>query len=287
MIGFERRKKVAAYFFVGPWLAGFLIFTVYPLLYSLVASFCSSTIGVLNWVGFQNYLRIFSDLQFWRSGMNTVLFGLLSTPVTLCFALLLSLLISQKLKGINFFRALYFLPVVAASDVISTMAGTILFRRILNVSPDLSRFGIHLSPESVSMITFIIMLMMLGLWRTGIQMLIFLLGLTNVPQAYYEAAEIDGATRWHKFWWITIPAISPLILVNLLITVVESFTSLATTVKLIDIGNAKMFIWDYVNELFYRQGEYGQSLAVVWVFITVTLSLIGILYRVVNRKVTY
>lgn len=287
MIGFEKRRTIAAFFFVGPWLAGFLIFTFYPLVYSLYATFCSSPIGGLHWVGFQNYFRIFSELQFWRSGMNTLLFGLVSTPITLCLALLLALLVNQKLKGVNFFRALYFLPVVAASDVVSTMAGTILFRRVLVINLDLSRFGIYLSNEATFYLSVSIMLMILSLWRTGIQMLVFLMGLTNVPHEYYEAAEMDGATRWHKFWWVTIPAISPLILLNLLITVVESFTSLATTMRVIHRTGAQTFIWDYVNQLFYHQSEYGLALAAIWVFIVITLALIGLLFHLVSRKVTY
>lgn len=287
MIGFEKRRKIAAFCFVGPWLAGFLTFTLYPLLYSLYLTFCGPSPEGRQWVGFKNYLQIFSEKQFWHSGMNTLIFGLISTPVTLCFALLLALLINQKLKGINLFRALYFLPVVAASDIVSTMVGTILFRRILVINVNLSNFGIHLSQEAVFFITLITMLMMLSLWRTGIQMLIFLMGLTNVPHEYYEAAEIDGATRWQKFWWITIPVISPLILINLLITVVESFTSLTTTMRVVFRRSPPIFIWDYINRLFYTQSEHEPALAAVWVFIIITLALIGLMFYLFNRKTTH
>lgn len=244
-------------------------------------------VGELHWAGFQNYFRVFTEPTFWKSIMNTFVYGLLSTPITLCFALLLSLLINQKLKGVHFFRAVYFLPVVAASDVVSTMTGTILFKRILVINPDLSRYGIHLSSEFISIISSIILLIMLSIWRTGIQMLVFLLGLINIPPEFYEAAEMDGATRWHMFWWVTIPSISPLILLNLLITVVESFTGLATTMRLINKSNTQIFIWDYVNELFYHQNDYGMALAGMWVFIIAILALIGLLFYLVNRKIPY
>ncbi len=287
MIGFEKRKIIAAYFFVGPWLAGFFVFTLYPLMYSFYVTFCTTMVGELHWAGFQNYFRVFNEPMFWKSIMNTFIYGLLSTPITLCFALLLSLLINQKLKGVHFFRAVYFLPVVAASDVVSTMTGTILFKRILVINPDLSQYGIHLSSEFISIISSIILLIMLSIWRTGIQMLVFLLGLINVPPEFYEAAEMDGATRWHMFWWVTIPSISPLILLNLLITVVESFTGLATTMRLINKSNTQIFIWDYVNELFYHQNEYGMALAGMWVFIIAIVALIGLLFYLVNRKIPY
>lgn len=287
MIGFEQKRKLSALFFIAPWLLGFLLFTLYPLFYSLYVTFCSSSLGSLHWVGFDNYIKIFSELNFWRSGMYTLLFGLLSTPVTLCFALLLALLINQKLRGINFFRAIYFLPVVAASDVISTTAGTILFRRILVIQIDLSRLGIIVSEETKLLLGIIMTLMILSLWRAGLQMLIFLMGLINVPQESYEAADIDGATQWHKFWWVTIPSIAPIILINILITVIESFTSLTTSMQIMTRGQMQLFIWDYINQLFYRQNEYGLALAAVWVFIMVILLIIGLVYYLFNRKVNY
>jgi multiple sugar transport system permease protein len=287
MIGFEKRRVLTAYGFIGPWLAGFLVFTIGPLVFSLYASFCNWTFSGMQWAGVKNYITVFSDMDFWRCGITTMLFGLVSTPITLCFALLLALLISQKMKGIKFFRALYFLPVVAASDVISTTAGSILFRRVIVINIDLSRFGIILPAQSQFLITIVAMLLTLGLWRTGIQMLIFLMGLSEVPHEYYEAADMDGATGWQKFWWVTIPSISPLILLNILLTIVESFTGLVTIMQLITRGYVRLFIWDYVNYQAYSNGNWGAGLAVVWVFIWVLLAFIGLVYRMVNKRVSY
>jgi ABC-type sugar transport system permease subunit len=287
MIGFEKRRALTAYGFVGPWLVGFLVFSIFPLAFSLYASLCKWSFAGLEWAGVGNYVTVFSDIDFWRCGITTVLFGLVSTPITLSFALLLALLINQKIKGIRFFRALYFLPVVAASDVISTTAGSILFRRVIVFNIDLSRFGIVLSGQGQFMVTIVTMLLTLGLWRTGIQMLIFLMGLSEVPHEYYEAADMDGATGWQKFWWVTIPSISPLILLNMLLTIVESFTGLATIMQIITGGHVQLFIWDYVNYQAYSIGNWGAGLAVVWVFILVLLAIIGLIYRMMNRKVSY
>lgn len=287
MLGFEKRRILTAYGFIGPWLVGFLVFTVFPLLFSLYASFCNWSFGGMEWAGIENYVAIFSDADFWRCAMTTMLYGLISTPITLSFALLLALLINQKLKGIRFFRALYFLPVVAASDVISTTAGSILFKRVIVFNVDLSSIGIILSEQSKFIVSITAMLLTLGLWRTGIQMLIFLMGLSEVPHEYYEAADMDGATGWQKFWWVTIPSISPLILLNVLLTIVESFTGLATIMQIITRGYVQLFIWDYVNYQAYSKGNWGAGLAVVWVFILVLLGLIGLIYRMVNRKVSY
>lgn len=285
MIKFEKRRVIAAYGFTGPWFLGFLIFTLYPLLFSFYVSFCNWSFTGIEWTGFTNYLTIFSDFDFWRCGITTFIFGFVTTPITLSFAMLLALLINQKVKGVKFFRTLYFLPVVAASDVISTTAGLILFKRIIVINPDLSGIGIILPPQTGYFVTIGIMLITLALWRTGIQMLVFLMGLEDVPQQYYEAAEIDGAAGWQKFWWVTIPTISPLILLNILLTVVESFTSLATTVQMVTGGTQQLFIWDYVHKLCYQRMNYTAGLASCWVFILVNLVLIGLVYKLVNKKV--
>lgn len=285
--GWEKRRQYAAYLFVGPWLLGFVLFTLYPLLFSFYASFTHWTFSKRIWSGLSNYIMIFSDTDFLRCGMNTIIFTLISTPLTLVFALLLALLLHQKLKGIKFFRALYFLPVVAASDVISTAAGNLIFGRIVVLNLDLSRFGIVLSDSARGFVYFGAMLLTLGLWRTGIQMLIFLMGLESVSPELYEAAEIDGATGWQKFWWVTIPAMSPLILLNVLLTIIESSTGVATTMQILFRGYYRLFIWDYMNYLAFRENDFGQALAVVWVFIIILLTAVTIAFRKMDRKVTY
>ncbi len=294
MRGLEKRRTVAAYWFIGPWFLGFLIFTVYPLLYSLYASLCAWSYEKLEWNWFANYAKIFSDGDFWRCGVTTFIYALVSTPVTLSFALLLALLINQKIKGVKFFRALYFLPVVAASDVISTAAGRILFSRIMVINIDVNRLGLNFaaSTEYSGYVAYVIssmipVLLTLALWRTGIQMLIFLMGLNNVPYEYYEAAEMDGATGWQKFWWVTMPSISPLVLLNVLLTLVESFTGLTTSVRMISGGYVHLFIWDYVQFLFAERADFSAAAAVIWVFIIVVLALIGFIYKALDRKVTY
>ncbi|MGE5530444.1 MAG: carbohydrate ABC transporter permease [Patescibacteria group bacterium] len=284
-MGYARSRRLAANLFAGPWCVGFLAFTLCPLLFSLYASFCRWTVGfTMPWVGLANYQRILAARDFWRCGGTTVLYGLIGTPVTLAFALLLAVLINQKVKGVKFFRALYFLPVVAASDVISTAAGVALFGRIIVIGVDLSFFGVRLTSGQAEVLQIGAMLLTLSLWRTGIQMLIFLLGLENVPADLYEAAQMDGATGWQKFWWVTMPAISPLILLNVLLTVVESFTSLATTMRLLTGGYLQLFIWDYIDSLAFRRLDFSGSLAATWLAVIFLLALIAFLFQRMSRS---
>ncbi len=278
-----RKRTAAAYLFILPWLLGFAGFTIIPLAFSLYSSFTRWTFEGQRWMGLLNYARILTDRGFWRTMLNTGLFEAASAPVTLSIALVLALLISQKLKGVNFFRALFFLPVVAASDVISTLAGSILFSRVIRVNIDLSPLGITLPANIVSLLTIATMLITVLLWRTGIQMLIFLVGLKSVPEEYREAAEIDGATRWQIFFKVTFPALLPYAVLNLLLTVVESFTSLATAIQIIGQGYIRLFIWDYVQG-YAARGDFGAALAVVWVFIICTLAVIGVAYRIAIKR---
>lgn len=282
--GWQRRRGLLAYIFVGPWVLGFLAFTVYPLLFSLYASFNEWTFSGMHWTGLNNYFSIFSDQQFWECGAGTLVFALTSTPITLLFALLLALLIHQKIKGIKAFRAIYFLPVVAASDVIATAAGSLLFGRIININIDLSGFGITMTPELGYSLYLGTMLLTLSIWRTGIQMLIFLLGLENVPEDFYEAADIDGATGWQKFWWVTIPAIAPMIVLNILLTIIESFTGLATSMQMLTHGHFQVFIWDYINYLAFGENSFGSALAVVWIFIIFMTITVFLAFRKMDKK---
>ncbi|HEX2954195.1 MAG TPA: sugar ABC transporter permease [Bacillota bacterium] len=287
MKGWQSHRSRMAYWFVGPWLLGFFGFTVYPLLFSLYASMNDWTFESMTWNGINNYKWIFTDPQFWRCAAGTLGFAVISTPVTLIFALLLALLIHQKIKGIKAFRAIYFLPVVAASDVIATAAGNLLFGRILVLNLDLSQFGITVTPEMGPYLYFGAMLLTISLWRTGIQMLIFLLGLENVSEDLYEAAEMDGATEWQKFWWVTIPSIAPMIVLNVILTIIESFTGLATSMKMLTGGYFQIFIWDYINNLAFSENSFGPALAVVWVFILFMMTIVFFAFRKMEKNLSF
>lgn len=221
------RKALTGSLFVFPWIIGFLIFTAYPVIYSIALSFnevaISSTEGVkLTWRGLDYYyeaLRV--DTTFLTALGNNVLFICCATPIILVFSLIIAMLLNNSFPGRTFFRVLFFLPVIIMSGSViqellesytldfSTMSDTVY--HFLNTLPEILRKPIFFSLENLVLI----------LWYSGVQILLFLAGLQKVGREVYEAAEIDGAGTWQKFWKITLPHMKPMILLNAIYTVME------------------------------------------------------------------
>lgn len=218
-----KKKQAFGLALVSPWIVGFLIFTLYPLFESLYLSFTESTIfGGNKWAGAGNYIKLFtSDIEFWPSVRITLLYAALSLPIGVIGALLVAMLLNNKIKGIGAYRTIYFLPAVMPE-----VAVALLWRWMFNsesgiinyvLSPLFSVFGVDKpnwfgDPHYV-LGAFIIM----SLWGIfGTNTVVFLAGLQGVPSSLYEAAEIDGAGRFAKFKNITIPQISPVILLQVI-----------------------------------------------------------------------
>lgn len=221
------RKALTGSIFVLPWVIGFLIFTLYPIIYSVALSLNDVSISTeagmqLTWKGFDYYyeaLRI--DTTFLTALGNNVLFICCATPIVLVFSLIIAILLNKSFVGRTIFRVLFFLPVIIMSgSVIQELLGsyTIDFATMsetvynfLNTLPEFFRKPIFFALENLVLI----------LWYSGVQILLFLAGLQKVGRTLYEAAEIDGAGAWQKFWKITLPHVKPMILLNAIYTVME------------------------------------------------------------------
>lgn len=221
------RNALTGSIFVLPWVIGFLIFTLYPIIYSIALSLNDVSISTeagmqLTWKGFDYYyeaLRI--DTTFLTALGNNVLFICCATPIVLVFSLIIAILLNKSFVGRTIFRVLFFLPVIIMSgSVIQELLGsyTIDFATMsetvynfLNTLPEFFRKPIFFALENLVLI----------LWYSGVQILLFLAGLQKVGRTLYEAAEIDGAGAWQKFWKITLPHVKPMILLNAIYTVME------------------------------------------------------------------
>ena len=207
--------------FISPWVIGFLVLTAGPMLYSLYLSFTvSSLLSPPQWVGFENYRRMFADPIFYRSLGNTGYYAFLGVPLGMVLSLLLALLLNAPVKGIGFFRTLFFLP-----SVTNTVALSILWLWLLNpefglINTALGAVGIEgpywLQDEAWSKPALVLM----SLWTVGGQMIIFLAALQGVPKELGEAASIDGAGSVRRFFAITLPMISPALLFNFIMGLV-------------------------------------------------------------------
>jgi multiple sugar transport system permease protein len=221
----EKKENAAGYLFLLPWFIGIFVFTAGPVIASLYLSFTNyNLIGTPGWVGLQNYLTLFQDPQWWDAVRVTLIYVVLSVPLKLAVALLIALLLKRGLLALGLFRAIYYIPSLLGSSV----AIALLWRQIFDadgiVNQALGLIGIHVGISWVSTPdTALYTLVILSVWQFGAPMLIFLAGLQQIPQEYYEAAATDGAGPLRSFVAITLPMITPLVFFNLILQMVGAF----------------------------------------------------------------
>lgn len=278
-----RREAREFYIYISPWLIGLVVFNLGPILASLALSFTSwDILTPARFIGIENYKTcFFGDDLFWKS-ISVTFYYLLSVPVRLFIGLIIALLLNQKIKAMAFFRTIYYLP-----SVISGVAVSLLWLWIFN-----PEFGIlnyllwrffriqgpaWLFDERWVIPSFIIM----SLWGVGGNMIIYLAALQGVPTILYEAAELDGATPWAKFWHITIPMISPAILFNLVMSMIASFQIFTPGFIMTNGGpnNASLFYVLYLYRNAFQYFKMGYASALAWILFILILSFTLITFK--------
>lgn len=220
------RKKILPYLIVSPYLVHLALFVLFPVIFSIVLTFHKwNIISPMEYIGLDNYKHIFQDRLFWKALLNTLIFLLIHIPLQIIIALALAYILNQKLILRGFFRASFFLPVVISGVVV-----TILWQQLLGLETGLLNrllVGIGLgrvawlSSPQVAMISIALM----ATWKNvGLYVILFLVGLQTVPKSYYEAAEIDGASSWQKFRYITLPAINPTVFMVVILSTIGGFS---------------------------------------------------------------
>ena len=230
-LSMRAKSNLDGYLFISPWLIGFLLLVTYPLLFSLWLSFRDITnlrLLETTFVGIDNYKDAFVvDVDFGPLILENLGNLLMDLPIIMVFSLGMALLVSQPLFGRTFFRAILFMPVVIGSAfVITQLAGQgVGAQTIVRDSSDLENaLAVYVGEGGLEPLTILVNRIVFVLWRSGVQILIFVAGLHSIPQHFYEAARVDGASNWGIFWKITLPLLSPFILVNIIYTIVDSFT---------------------------------------------------------------
>lgn len=223
-------KKNKGLVFILPWLIGFLWFQLYPVIRSLYDSFTNYTMmNQAKWVGLSNYVRLLTeDGEFWPSLKVTAFYAGLVVPGKLAFALLIAMLLNMKLRGINWYRTLYYLPSILGGSVAISAVWKILFMRDGAVNSLLVGFGGRAVDWIGSPATALGTISVLSIWQFGSSMVLFLAALKQISPSLYEAAKIDGAAKTRIFLGITLPMITPIIFFNLImqmINVLQEFTS--------------------------------------------------------------
>jgi multiple sugar transport system permease protein len=221
-----KEKKIIPYLMIAPYVIHFLTFVAFPVIFSFVLMFHQwNIISPMKFIGFQNFYHLFNDSQFFRSLLNTVIFLLIHIPLQIVVALFFAVMLNQKARFIGFFRAAYFLPVIVSGVVVTILwqqlygFETGLFNRILS-SIGLGKVGWLVDPN-YAMPSIAVM----ATWKNvGLYIVLFLVGLQTVPSYLYEAAELEGASAWQKFRFVTLPMINPTVMLVIILSTIGGFS---------------------------------------------------------------
>jgi len=281
------REWRAGYVFLSPWLLGLMGITAAPMLLSLYLSFTNydifTPISEVNWVGLDNYQRMFTrDPTFWKSVGVTVRFGLIAVPVKLAVALGVAMLLNRERRGVGVFRSMFYLPSLLGGSVAVALAWYTMFGRYGAFNAFLGLFGIEGRPWVNNPDTALETVMLLAIWQFGAPMVIFLAGLKQIPAELYEAASVDGAGRWRQFVHVTLPMLSPVIFFNLVLETIHGFQGF-TGVFIISNGQGGPVDSTLMYTLnLYIKGftdfEMGYAAALAWVFLLVVGFITAVLF---------
>lgn len=279
------------YFFISPWLIGFLWFMLIPMIYSLYFSFTKYDLfSSPEWVGFENYIKLFKDEKMITSFLVTFKFVFLSVPLRLIFALFVAMLLSKKHIGLGFYRTTFYMPsIVGGSIAVAIMWGR-LFGHGGAVMALMERIGL---PQQNSLLgtpeTALNVLVLLSVWQYGSSMLTFLAGIKNIPNSYYEAAAIDGASSFHRFFKITIPMLTPVIYSNLLMQLIAGFITFTQALVITDGGplNSTLLSALYMYRHAFEYHNMGYASAMAWVLLTVISVFTFIVVKTSDKWVFY
>ena len=288
-IPYSKKKALYGYGFISVWIVGTVVFFLIPLFKSLLFSFSEVTVDsgktVTEWVGMEKYIKVLTeDEKYTEYLVDMLVETLWKTPLIIIFSLFIAVILNQNFRGRTLARAVFFLPVIIVTgpvykiisadmemsgnnDVLtsSTMFSTDLIGELLEF---LGVYGI--SDRAGTFISSVADNIFGIVWNSGIQILIFLSALQNIPRSAREVAQIEGATAWEYFWKVTFPYVSPFIVVNTVFTVIDSFTNPLNTVM--------QRMGDMRNEW-----AFGEESAMAWVYFGVVMVMTGIIVFILNK----
>ena len=271
------RRNLTGYAFVGPWVFGFLVFTLLPFLASFGLSLTRwDLVNPPVFVGVGNFSKMFLEDRLFRITLwNTLYYSTFSVPGIQILALLLALVLNQKLKGIAVYRTLFYLPAITPGVANAFLWMQLFNPRIGMINNLLAKIGIAGPNWLYDMTWSMPALIIMSVWGCGGAMIIYLAGLQGVPTHLYEAAEVDGATVWDKFWNVTIPMITPTMFFNLVMGIIGSFQVFTSAFIMTSGGPAYRTLF-YTLYLFYQafyDFRTGYASALAWVLFLIVLVL--------------
>ena len=280
----SKNRRRVGYTFVIPWLAGMLLFFIVPLASSIFYGFNNVRIEpgkiVTKFVGLKYFKHLLLvDPNFVNQLRDSIGMMFYSLPVIISLSIILAVLLNQNFRGRTVFRAIFFFPVIMTNSVVMKMlnsdfitmplfssgeegAGIINYNQILQ--------NINVPSAIKPIMVFLLSNTIVLIWKCGVQTILFLAGLQSIPASFYEVSKIEGANKWEEFWLITVPSLRHIISLTLIYTMIELFADLENTVV------AKAY------ELMVSQ-DYGNSSAMLWIYFTIVLIVIGTLYLLYQK----
>jgi multiple sugar transport system permease protein len=287
----EVRNQILGLLFVAPWLLGFLLFSLYPLISSAYYSLTNyDFIREPKFIGFANYMRLFTvDPDFWTVIYNTVYYVGFGVPLGVATAFLIANLLNSNVPGRTVFRSIIYVP-----SIIPAVCTAVVWLFIFNVQYGvingiLKSFELPTIPFLSNPALAKPSLILIYIWAQGSAVVIFLASLQDVPRTLYEAATVDGASTWNKFWYVTVPLCTPVILFNFIMGIIVAFQDFTLPFVLTQGGPMKSTEFYVVN--LYRnafvQFSLGKASAMAWILFLIILVFSVILFRTSARWVYY
>ncbi|MCM2982535.1 sugar ABC transporter permease [Niallia circulans] len=289
-----RKNNVIGYLFISPWIIGFIGLMLGPMLFSFYASFTDYNItSKMNFIGLANYKQMFTvDDMFWISLWNTLYYVLFSVPITTAGAVLLAVLLNQKVKGMKIFRTIFYLPAVLSGVAVYFLWMQLLSPSTGMVNTMLSWVGIEgpawlFDPKWTKPA-----LILMKIWSVGGGMLLYLASLQGVSKNLYEAAEIDGANIFQKFFHITLPMVSPVIFFDLVTSTIGSFQIFQEAYVMSESGNGgpansllfyNLHMWNNAFKTF----DMGYASGMAWILFVIIMILTVFQLKISKRWVHY
>ncbi len=293
LAGLQRRKAIAGYIFISPFIVGFLVFMVKPFFQSLYMSFCTVEVGAGNfepiWKGIDNYIRAFRiDPEFTRLLTEEVSRMVIDSLAIMVFSFFVALILNQKFKGRALVRAIFFLPVILSSGVILGLEtdNSLMAQVQVAIEENTTGMSITAAVENIlrtagvgvrafeTVFEIIDNIYNIAI-SSGIQIIIFLSGLQTISTSMYEAADIEGCTKWESLWKITFPMISSMFLVNWIYTIIDFCM------------RSDNEVIEKITKVMVEQINYGFSSAMTWIYFLIVIAFVGITSFFISKGVYY
>lgn len=289
----RRRRDRAAYVFLSPWIIGACLLTVGPMLASLYLSFTDYDLfDAPKWVGLANYRRMFTgDDRYWHAVTTTLEYVAVSVPLKLGLALAVAMLLNKERRGTGFYRSAFYAPSLLGASVSVALVWRAMYGEHGVVGRVLGAFGLHTGSMVDQPRYALLTVIALAVWQFGAPMVIFLAGLKQVPRDLYEAAELDGAGPVRRFFSVTLPMLSPVLLFNLVLETIHAFQSF-TAAFVISSGrggpsDSTLLYTLYLYQRGFNDFRMGYASAMAWVLLLAVALITALLFASAGKWVFY